>query len=427
MAEAGISLPLHTLIKINNITGFLPLDLYQVLRVISTELEKLFPPYRCCFLLLEKLDFSRDPQGATAAGSFLCQQVPQHCRVIKEQLPMVICNGGGADKKCCPHQCNQQQLARICVPLISGTEVMGAISLKSSMPVTLTRDQMEILLAIANQTAATIQRARLFNRIEQEKERLLQANQEIAALNRALQNTIRDLKAAQRQLILSERLAAIGHLTANLAHEINNPVGIILSRLECMELEAGELKLPAAALKDLAVIKKHAGSIAKIVRGLLAFSRQPLQEVQTLSLNQLLTGIVEWLAEHFARKGIQITLDLNELPTIKGNPDQLQQVFINILTNARDALPGGGEIVISSRVNTISGKIEVNIKDNGVGISPANIDKIFEPFFTTKEVGSGTGLGLSISYGIIKEHGGDIEVHSEEGRGTVFTIILPPE
>lgn len=412
---------LATLIKINNITGYLPLDLREVLHVVGKELEKLFPPYRCYFLLdWQDLDFNFDDNLACC---YQCSFTKENCRAIKEQLPVVLYDAEA--QKCCAHKCDMQLLPRICVPLISGSEVFGTLSLKSRQPVGLRRDQLELLLAIVNQTAVTIQRARLFNRLAQEKERLAQANQDIEALNRALKNTIRELQAAQRQLILSERLAAAGHLAANLTHEINNPVGIIFSRLECMELEAEEYHLPEPVLKDLVVIKKHVARIARITRGLLAFSRQPLQEVNPVSMNTLILETVEWLEEQFTRKGIHFSLKLMDLPLIKGSREQLQQVLVNVLTNARDALPGGGEIKITAAVNAEKQEIQIDIGDNGIGISPSNVDKVFDPFFTTKEAGQGTGLGLSISYGVVQEHGGKIEVSSTEGKGTIFSIKLP--
>lgn len=417
---------LLSLIRINNITGFLPLDLLQVLHTIGQELERLFYPYKCCFLLAKSPDFNPQPGGKD--HSFLCPKQTQNCRVIAEQLPLFIENCAQEEKECCLNKCGRQQKARICVPLISGVEVLGAISLKNTDPETshqLNTEQLELLLAIANQTAATMQRARLFSSIDREKERLLQANREITALNRALQKSIAELKAAQHQLILSERLAALGHLSANVAHEINNPAGIILSRLECMELEAGELNLSDRALKDLQVIKKHVQSIAKVSRGLLAFSRQPLQEVGDVEINGLIAELVDWLAGQFAKKGIVFSLNLAELPPIRGNPEQLQQVFLNILTNARDALPAGGQISVVTSAEERTKTVRIEIADNGIGIPPDNIDRIFEPFFTTKEIGRGTGLGLAISYGIISEHGGQIRVKSEEGAGTVFTMELP--
>ncbi|GFN22846.1 ATP-binding protein [Thermanaeromonas sp. C210] len=414
---------LATLIKINNITGYLPLDLPQVLGVIGKELEKLFPPYRCFFLLLNFQYLGiKDIDGETFHGP--CGRTIRDCKVVKEQLPVVV-DEVKAQHRCCRYPCGRQCLARICVPLVAGTEVLGALSLKSTQPVAFSRAQLDVLLAIANQTAATIQRARLFNRLAWEKERLAQANRDIAALNRALEETIRELQTAQRQLILSERLAAAGRLAANLTHEINNPLGIILTRLELLELEAEKLSLPEAVLKDLAVIKKHVSRIARIARGLLAFSRQTLQGVELVSLNKLIQETVDWLEEQFARQGISFSLQLVDLPLIKGSREQLQQVLVNLLTNARDALPAGGEIKITTALHGDKKEIQVDISDNGVGIPPSNLDKIFEPFFTTKTAGQGTGLGLSISYAIVKKHGGKMEVSSTEGKGTTVSIKLP--
>jgi signal transduction histidine kinase len=371
------------LIKINHITGFLSLDLDEMLQVISKELEELFYPYRV-YYNLDNIS----------------------CRAIKEQLPVIVYDP--VTDPCGACQLNQHQ-AHICVPLSSGSEVLGTLSLRSQQPIKLERGQLELLLAIASQTAATIQRTRLFNRLQHEKEMLAQAN--------------RELKATQEQLILSERLAAVGQLAANFAHDINNPTGIVLSRLELMELEAAENRLPETVIKDLAVVKKHVKRIAKIARGLLTFSRQSHHQMSIVSVNELILEIVDWLEQQFDRKGIKFVLQLMDLPPIKGNREQLQQMLMNIFNNARDAQPQGGEIKVTTASDAEA--VTMVISDRGTGIAAAHHNKIFNPFFTTKEVGKGTGLGLSICYKIIQDHGGNITVQSSEGKGTTFTIKLP--
>lgn len=419
---------LSALIKINNISGFLPLDLGQVLDTICKELERLFPPYNCYLRLLDTRVSANEFLPCEKAGTtncFQCLNSAQNCKAISEQLPLVVYNG--EEGRCCLHKDDVLEgfQARICIPLISGTEILGTLSLKCKDAVELSREQLELLLAIANQTAATIQRDRLFSRLAREKEKLEQANREIIQLNRALTKSIEELRAAQHQLIISERLAAVGHLAANLAHEVNNPAGIILARLECMELEAKELNLPDTVMQDLEVIKKHIRRIAGITQGLLTFSRQSREGFEVISPGLVIAETVGWLEDQFAGRNIHFSLDLVDLPPIKGNREKLQQVIVNLLANARDALPGGGEIKILTRVDPTQKQIRIEISDNGTGISPSHLDKIFEPFFTTKGVGKGTGLGLSISYGIIREHGGKIEASSEEGKGTTFSIWLP--
>lgn len=412
------------LIKINNITGYLPLDLREMLRVVGKELEGLFQPYKAYFhLVCAGLNLS---QGCTGSQDNIhCHQagLREDCRAIKEQLPVIVYDARA--EKCGDCKRRGRQQSHICVPLVSGSQVFGTLSLKSSQHVKLERDQLELLLAITNQTTATIQRARLFNRLEQEKEMLALANRDNENLNQNLKNTIVQLKAAQHQLILSERLAAAGHLAASFAHEINNPTGIILSRLECMELEAAENQLPETVQKDLAVIKKHVNRIARITRGLLAFSRQSLQQATPVSFNDLILETVDWLEQQFSRQSIHFSLQLGDVPLIKGSREQLQQVLVNILTNARDAMPEGGEIQIVTAAQVEKQALVIEISDSGSGISAIHIDKIFDPFFTTKEAGKGTGLGLSISYSIVQEHGGTIEAKSVEGSGTTFSINLP--
>ncbi|AEG59784.1 ATP-binding region ATPase domain protein [Desulforamulus ruminis DSM 2154] len=412
------------LIKINNITGYLPLNLQEVLRTVGKEMEGLFQPYKAYFHLdCAELSLNQTGNGFEDNISYHHSDIRENCRAIKEQLPVIVYDSQRENCGVCKH--TDQHQSHICVPLVSGFQVFGTLSLKSCTRIELEREQLELLLAITNQTTATIQRARLFNRLEQEKEMLEKANRDNEILNQNLKNTIRQLKAAQHQLILSERLAAAGHLAANFAHEINNPTGNILSRLECLELEAEENPLPETLRRDLAIIKKHVNRIAKITHGLLVFSRQSLQQVVPVRINELILETVDWLEQQFSRKNICFTVQLGDLPPIKGNQEQLHQVLVNLLTNARDAMPKGGVIKIITTVNTEKKELVIDICDRGSGISARHMDKIFDPFFTTKEAGKGTGLGLSISYSIVQEHGGRIEAESVEGVGTTFSIKLP--
>ncbi len=242
----------------------------------------------------------------------------------------------------------------------------------------------------------------------------------------------------------SEKMAAVGTLAAGIAHEINNPIGIITSRVELMLMEALERRLKREVIKDLRVLEKHAGRVAKITQGLLSFSRQAPWKLTSVDVNQVVEEALLLVEKQLAKEGIALKQDLaRDLPKIQGSPNHLEQVIVNLLTNAREAMPRGGVLRVSTTVQRPpstddrmeedrhgrrSSVIEhdmvgIQISDTGLGIPPEILPRIFDPFFTTKEQGS--GLGLSITYGIVREHGGTITVDSLPGEGSSFIIQLP--
>jgi len=242
----------------------------------------------------------------------------------------------------------------------------------------------------------------------------------------------------------SEKMAAVGTLAAGIAHEINNPIGIITSRVELMLMEALERRLKREVIKDLRVLEKHAGRVAKITQGLLSFSRQAPWKLTSVDVNQVVEEALLLVEKQLAKEGIALKQDLaRDLPKIQGSPNHLEQVIVNLLTNAREAMPRGGVLRVSTTVHRPlltddrmeedrdgrrSSVIEhdmvgIQISDTGLGIPPEILPRIFDPFFTTKEQGS--GLGLSITYGIVREHGGTITVDSRPGEGSSFIIQVP--
>ena len=410
-SEEELKKQIAALHKINNMTGFLPIKIEELLPAIKEVMEEIFADYQCNFNIFPK--------------RYGCNRLELgDCKAIRDQLPMI--SDQDQTCPCCTGEaCRGIFHSHVCVPLVSGKEVFGVMTLKSLLKVRLSRDSLEMLLAIANQVAATLQRSQLLNRLAQEKNNLEEANQEITQLNRSLFDTIKELEKTQRQLIYSERLAAAGRLAANLTHEINNPTGIILSRLEWLLLEASEKKLPEEVVKDLLVIKKHTERIAQTTRGLLSFSRRTKNETALVDLEKLIKETVVWLERQFSRKDIIIVLNLSRLPTVIGNKDQLEQVLVNILTNAKDALPEGGKIKITTKYDTEKNNVQIDIEDNGTGIPEDMMNSIFDPFFSTKEKELGTGLGLPISLTIMKEHGGFLRMESTPHEGSCFSMILP--
>lgn len=241
---------------------------------------------------------------------------------------------------------------------------------------------------------------------------------------RPLRRAINELNSVQAQLMHSEKLSSIGEIYAGLTHEINNPLGIILAKVSLLLGGAKEKQLSPDAVRDLETIHRHGSRIAEIIRGLLTFARRTSFDLTQTQLNRVIDETVSLVEKPFSKSQIQIERQLDPyLPEITASPAHLQQVFVNLLNNARDAMPRGGTITIRTFRN---GRYLVcEVRDTGNGISQDIGDRVFEPFFTTKAVGKGTGLGLSVSYGIVRSHGGDLEVESDPGRGALFRLRLP--
>ncbi len=231
------------------------------------------------------------------------------------------------------------------------------------------------------------------------------------------------LKEAQAKLIQSEKMAAFGQLGAGIAHEVKNPLSGILGYAE---LSLMKMKEDEPSYEYVKIIEKETMRCNKIIENLLKFSRQEKVAFEPLKVNFVLDDSVAIVDHQLGMH--QITLERDcapDLPKTMGNPNQIQQVLMNIMINAQQAMDGKpGSIKVSTR--EIEGeRIEIRVTDTGPGMPEEVQARLFEPFFTTKEAGKGTGLGLSVSYGIIKDHGGDITVESEAGKGSTFVITLP--
>jgi len=276
-------------------------------------------------------------------------------------------------------------------------------------------------------------------------ESLRMSREEIEMYNWTLEVKIaertNELEAAQSQLLQSEKMSAIGQLAAGVAHELNNPMGGILGYAQFALEKLSKAELQDLTEKDLASQKKYLSDIEQqarrcrtIVKNLLKFSRasnkKDKKEWEDFDLNAMLNDTILLIQHQLDLGNINLKRDFaDSLPMVTGNPNMLQQVFTNLMLNAQHAMPEGGQLNVKTRLapslGEFSGCVEIIVEDTGNGIESEHINKIFEPFFTTKEKGRGTGLGLSISYGIVREHGGDITVQSEPGKGTRFTVILP--
>ena len=230
--------------------------------------------------------------------------------------------------------------------------------------------------------------------------------------------------AFQRAARQADKLAALGTLSAGVAHEINNPIGIITSRVEVMLLEAEDGAMPETVRKDLEVILRHARRVAGITQGLLSFARQSSGARSPVSLNRIAEEIVQLARKDMSGASVEVSLRLDEhLPAIVADANAIGQVLLNLLTNARMAMPDGGRITVETSHLAEQDAVRMTVSDTGSGIAPEVLPKIFDPFFTTKA--EGTGLGLAISHGIVQAHGGTIDVRSEPGQGATFILTFP--
>jgi two-component system NtrC family sensor kinase len=235
-----------------------------------------------------------------------------------------------------------------------------------------------------------------------------------------------DLRAAQEQLLRTEKLSSLGKLSASIAHEINNPLAGILTfaKLIIRKLGDGDLDPEGRekVLKHLALVEREAYRCSVIVKNLLDFARERPMLMKPSDVNLAVDEILTLVDNQAHIQGVEIVRELSPLPPVLGDFGQLRQAFMNIASNACEAMEKGGRLVVRTREIPGDLEVEVVFEDNGPGIPPERLRKIFDPFFTTKE--RGTGLGLSVVYGVVEKHGGKIEVDSEEGRGTRFIIRL---
>ena len=355
------------------------------------------------------------------------------------------------------------------VPLFSKGRIIGGLLLRSLKPYAYADKDVRLAERIGDQIAGAIVNAQLFierkqaeDALKENQEELLEKNREIEASRRGLQLALeelekayKELKATQAKILQQEKMASIGQLAAGVAHEINNPMAFISSNLGTLDkyvhrltefiqtqweviesLHATdaieELNRKQKELKLDYIIEDIKGLITesldgservqKIVQGLRSFARVDEAEYKYANMNECIESTLNIVWNELKYKAT-LKKDYGNIPLTKCYPQQMNQVFMNLLINAGHAIEKQGEITVKTRDE--DGSIVIAISDTGRGIAKEHLNKIFEPFFTTKEVGKGTGLGLSITYEIVQRHNGEITVESEVGKGTTFTVRIP--
>lgn len=353
-----------------------------------------------------------------------------------------------------------------CLPLIFQNKLTGILYLENNLAAgTFTAHRMQVLNILATQIVISVENARLYSslkeynrnleaKVEKRTTEISQKNQELRIHQEELRTTLEHLKQYQFQLIQAEKMASLGQLVAGIAHEINNPVNFISAGVESLKINLTEIKQVMdiyheitcqnvdSKLKEienikekveyketLAEIEKLISSIkngtkrtTEIIKGLRTFSRMDEDIIRIADIHEGIDSTLVLLQNRLKNR-IEIIKNYSEIPQIECYPGQLNQVFMNILSNAIDSIDGNGTIIIET--SREEGMIKISIKDSGRGIPETAKEKIFEPFYTSKEVGKGTGLGLSISHGIIEKHNGHITFVSEVGKGSEFIVVLP--
>jgi signal transduction histidine kinase len=287
-----------------------------------------------------------------------------------------------------------------CVPLMAQRRVVGALAVLSRDDAPWGEHSLRLLEAVGGQVGVTIDNARLYTRVS---------------------NYAEQLARSQAQLIQAEKLAAMGRLTASIAHELNNPLQAVQN---CLHLILHRPLDEEKRAQYLRMAQEEATRLIDTVQNMLDFYRPSPNQHHATDVHQAIEDVLALADKRLERGRIRVRkLFEPQLPLLNAAENQLKQVFLNLVINAVEAMPNGGEMHISTRFRSADEWLTIAFRDQGVGLSRKAMIHLFEPFYTTKS--SGTGLGLSISYGIIEQHGGTIEVESKVGQGSCFTVKLP--
>jgi signal transduction histidine kinase len=299
----------------------------------------------------------------------------------------------------------------VVIPLLAKQKSLGAIAADHTEPgKNITRETLESVMTFAQQAGLAIHNALMYQELKAFSQQM----------EEKIQKTTADLRKTEAQLIRSEKLAALGQLSAGIAHEIRNPLTSINILIHSL---TANLPTEDSRWEDLKVIEEEILRINEIVDQFLRFARPASPLFEKTNLAPIFEEILQLLRPQIERGKIAVKKEFAPLPLITVDKEQIKQVILNLLMNAVQAMPGGGELNLGGRCSQDGYWVELTVLDSGVGIPQGDLEKLFDPFFSTKE--GGIGLGLSIAHRIIDQHHGKIEVESTPGKGTLFTISLP--
>ena len=308
--------------------------------------------------------------------------------------------------------------SEMCVAIHDGSKILGILDVESSSRNAFTHNDFIALESLAGILASVITSADQYQRLQVTIDQLRSMQVE-------LNERMEAQRSAENRLVQAAKLAAVGEMAAGIAHELNNPLTSVMG---FAELALEDIPATSDTRKDLEMVVRESVRARDVVRRLLDFARQSESTRARASLNEVVEDVVALSRHLIHTNGVELILDLREnLPWVLMDANQIKQVLLNLVHNALQAMPEGGEMEISTFPDLREGRegICVSVRDTGVGISPSDQSRIFEPFFTTKGDRGGTGLGLSVTYGIVTDHGGQIDVESRQGEGSTFKVWLP--
>jgi len=296
------------------------------------------------------------------------------------------------------------------IPLTTKGAPIGVMCVSALNPNTFSSEFIEFLTVIGNHIGVAVDNANMHKNIK---------------------TAYQDLKEVQEQIVWTEKLASLGKLAATIAHEINNPLAGVLNYIRLIIKQLSRNNFSHEKLEDifryLKIMESETARCGDIVKDLLAFARRTKITMESNRIEDIINKTLNLISHELEIKELQLKTNIApNLPKVKCDFKQIQQVFLNLMYNASEAMPNGGTLSITAtKANGAQALLEIAISDTGCGISEKDMEHIFEPFFTTKEEGKGVGLGLSVVYGIISRHNGTIAVESEPGKGSTFKVRLP--
>jgi signal transduction histidine kinase len=315
---------------------------------------------------------------------------------------------------------NWDAKSEMCVPLKDADQTIGVVDVESQRKYAFSQNDLLVLESLAGILSSVMTRAGQYQQLQATVTQLRSAREE-------LQERIVAQRMAESRLVQAAKLAAVGEMAAGIAHELNNPLTTVSG---FTELVLEEVPDKSRMKNDLEMVLREAQRARSVVRRLLDFARQSESARVRSDINEILLDVLALVNHLFRVSGVQLFTDLSEgLPWISVDRNQMKQVFLNLIHNALHAMPTGGELSIKSEQKIVDQRnwLMLGFSDTGIGIAPENLERVFEPFFTTRAMDGGTGLGLSVTYGIVTDHGGLIDIESEVGKGSKFTVWLPIE
>lgn len=426
----------HTVIRLNEIFAHLSSSLDDMLAVAVVEISKLFSTDLCCILI---------PQGSSDELKIAAQepqtQIYPHLINSNEScvLSKAVKSGNlvmSNEASECPMRIQETPPPSLCIclPLYANNKVSAVLFLQYMSKNDMSNNEVNLLIAIGNLISSNIHRAELYNNLIHEKEQIESANKKIRHLNFELEQRYLELQNTQEQLVQAQKLEAMGRLAGGIAHDFNNILVVILGY---SELLLSTFKEQGSAKKHLERIIDAVNRATALTRQILAFSRKQVIDLQVVSINDIVANNMN-IVKTMLPENLEIAVSLYPgLSNVEADSHKIEQVLMNLIINARDAMPAGGRLVIKTFETNIddvrarnlhlkNGRyVVISVCDTGTGIMDDVVPHIFEPFFTTKEKDKGTGLGLSVAYGIIKQHNGTIQVETRVGKGSTFYVYLP--